>query len=190
MEGPSAIRVLVVLLLFGALAYFALRLWRDKRGQRAAGKDIDFRPTIGFTRQDGWKSMALLLENRSADPVWTEEIEIILSDLDASEQAFEPSFRQVHKIRQHVRPSDVLPISLVEPVYNAAGQPQRKYSCVMSSVLRYRSGEKWYEEPMKTYRLYMAGLTVVDIRRERKTARNLKRQDKSQDLHPVDTNLK
>jgi hypothetical protein len=39
---------------------------------------VTFRPSIGFTRLDGWAALALLLENRSDVKAWTEEVEIVL----------------------------------------------------------------------------------------------------------------
>jgi hypothetical protein len=62
----------------------------------------------------------------------------------------------------------VLPISLSQVIYKAAGDPQRKYSCVLSSVLRYRIGEEQFEKQMENYRLQMLGLTASSIQRERK----------------------
>src|SRR5580704_1266138 len=132
-----AIRALVLLLLVGGLIYFALRIWRGRRRAGPEDKDADFRPSIGFTRQDGWQSVALLLENKSDTHVWTEEIEIGLTDLVADHQTSEASCQEIQKIHQTVQARDTLPISLVELIYNAAGRPQRKYSCVLSSIVRF-----------------------------------------------------
>ena len=120
-------------------------------------------PKIGFSRLDGWKSVALLLDNKSDAAVWTEEIEIALTGLVANQQASDATCHEIQKVHQTVRGRDLLPVSLVETIYRAAGKPQRKYSCVMSSIVRYRVGEKWYEEPMKAYQLRMIGLTVAGI---------------------------
>jgi hypothetical protein len=181
---------LILILLAGVLANFALRIRRGKARPGKHRNGVDFRPSIGFARQDGYKSVALLLMNKSRAPVWTEEIEIALTELSADQQTSEASCREIHKIHQTVSPNDMLPISLVETIYLAAGKPQRKYSCVLSSVVRYRVGEKWFEEPMTAYRLRMTGLTVAGIRRERKSAYDFKTQQISQDLHPVETNSK
>jgi hypothetical protein len=81
----------------------------------------------------------------------------------------------------------MLPVSLVEAIYNAAGRPQRTYSCVMSSLVRYRVGEKWIQEPMKVYRLKMAGLTVSGARQDRKAGYKFQSHKKSDDLQTVDT---
>ena len=185
-----AFRFFLVLLFIGALAYFALRIWRRKRDLPKNNIGIDFRPSIGFTRLDGWASLALLLENKSDGNVWTEEIEIVLTDLIANDQTSEASCHEIQKIRQVVRPLDMLPISLVETIYKAAGKPQRKYSCVMSAIVRYRAGEGWFEKPMQPYRLKMAGLTVVSNRREGWTKSEFKPQDKYLDSHTVDKRSK
>ena len=186
----TPIRALVLLLPTGALVYVALRIRRGKAGPRKRRDGIDFRPSIGFARQDGFKSVAVLLTNKSRAHVWTEEIEISLTELSANEQTTEASCHEIHKIRQTVSPRDLLPVSLVEAIYTASGKPQRKYSCILSSVVRYRVGEKWFEEPMPAYRLSMIGLTVAGIRRERKSAYDFKTQGKPQDLRPVGTNSK
>src|ERR1019366_7670890 len=180
MNWLIAFRVFLFLLFIGALAHLALRIWRRGRNRGAKDTGVDFRPSIGFTRLDGWASLAVLLANKSDSNVWTEEIEIVLTDLIANEQTSEASGHEIHKIRQTVRPLDMLPISLVETIYKAAGKPQRKYSCVMSAIVRYRAGEEWFEKPMQPYRLKMAGLTVASRRREQWTQSVFKPQDKSQ----------
>jgi hypothetical protein len=179
-------RLFAGLLLAGALCYFAFRIWRGKVN-RASDTGIDFHPTIGFARQDAFKSIAVLLFNKSDDIVWTEEIEIVLTELEANQQATTASCHEVLKIRQAVPAHDMLPISLVETIYNAAGRPQLRYSCVMSSVVRYRAGEEWFEEPMKIYRLKMAGLTVSGARQDSKAGHTFKPQEKPLDLQAVDT---
>lgn len=180
MDWPMASRIFAGLLVAGVLIYFALRIRRGKRN-RINDSGIDFRPTIGFALQDGYKSIAVLLFNKSDDPVWTEEIEIVLTELVANQQAAVASCHEIHKIRQAVPARDMLPISLVETIYNAAGRPQLRYSCVMSSVVRYRSGEEWFEDPIKTFRLKMAGLTVSGARQDRKAGFKFTPQEKPQD---------
>jgi hypothetical protein len=49
-------------------------------------------------------------------------------------------------------------------------------------VLRYRIGEEWFEKKMENYRLRMIGLTVADVRRERKPVPSIQPLDKSQDV--------
>jgi hypothetical protein len=190
LDWLNPIRASILLLLTGALAYMVLRIWRGKANSGKRRDGVDFYPSIGFALQDGFKSVALLLANKSRAQVWTEEIEIALTDLTANQQTSEATCHEIHKVRQTVSPRDLLPISLVEAIYTAAGRPQRKYSCILSSVVRYRVGERWFEEPMRAYRLRMIGLTVAGIRRERKSAYVFKPQDKPQDLRPVGTNTK
>jgi hypothetical protein len=150
------------------LGYFALRTWRKRNSANLRDKRDGFRPGIGFTRLDGMASLSLLLDNRSKNYVWAEEIEIFLTDLVANDQTTDATFRQTQKIRQMVRRGDMLPISLCEAIYKAAGDPQRKYSCVMSSVLRYKIGEEKFEMKMDNFRVNMMGLTAASVHRERK----------------------
>src|ERR1700676_958599 len=173
----------ILLLVFGiALGYTVVRVWRQRNGRDAMDGKSGFRPQIGFTRLDGMVSLSLLLENESDTYVWVEEIEIFLSGLRAEEQATEPSFRGIQKIRQLVHSGDMLPISLCETIYKAAGNPQRKHTCVMSSVLRYRIGEEQFEKKMENYRLRMMGLTISGIRRERNPVSPFQIQEEFQNV--------
>jgi hypothetical protein len=179
------------LLLFPlVLGYASLRVSRRRNGRNAAGKDAGFRPQIGFTRLDGMMSLSLLLDNESSGFVWAEEIEIFLNGLIAEEQTVEASCHEVQKIRQTIRAGDMLPISLCEAIYKAAGNPQRRYSCVISSILRYRVGEEWFEKAMESYKLRMLGLTVSGIRRERKPVPHFQIRVKSEEVPEISKKLK
>jgi hypothetical protein len=188
-DSLNTFRVPLAFLFIGAVTYLVLRIRRRLRDSATRDSGVDFRPSIGFTHLDGGASLALLLENRSDCNVWTEEIEIVLTDLIAKDQTG-ASCHEVQKIRQAVRPLDMLPVSLVETIYKAAGEPQRKYSCLMSAMVRFRAGEEWFEEPMPPYSLKMAGLTVVSNRRERWTKSEFKPQDKSRDSQMAGTKSK
>ncbi|MGH9680608.1 MAG: hypothetical protein ACRD4Y_11720, partial [Candidatus Acidiferrales bacterium] len=84
----------------------------------------------------------------------------------------------------------MLPISLVETVYLAAGKPQREYFCSMSSVVRFRVGEKWFEEVMPVYELDMVGLTVSGIRLDPRPSYDFKAQQKPRDFNPAISQMK
>ena len=159
-----------------------LRFRRNGSRRDPGVRNSGFRPQIGFTRLDGMVSLSLLLENESSKYVWAEEIEIFLSGLKAEQQAADPACHGVQKIRQVVRSGDTLPISLCEAIYKAAGNPQRKYSCLLSSVLRYRIGEEWFEKKMENYKIRMIGLTVADVHRERRPVPSIQPLDNSQDV--------
>jgi hypothetical protein len=178
----NLMRVGVYLAIAVALGYTVLRFRRKQNGFDSRERNHGFRPQIGFTRLDGMVSLSLLLQNESGKSVWAEEIEIFLSGLEAEQQTSEPSCRGIQTIRQMVRSGDTLPISLCEAIYKAAGSPQRKYSCVMSSVLRYRIGEEWFEEKMQNYNLRMIGLTVADVQRERKRVPSIQPGKKSREV--------
>jgi hypothetical protein len=173
-----------------ALGYTALRIWRGRKVPDPMDKGGGFRPRIGFTRLDGMASLSLLLANGSKTNVWAEEIEIFLSGLSADEQTAKPSSHEIQKIRQIVSPRDTVPISLSEVIYKAAGDPQRKYSCVLSSVLRYRIGEERLEKKMENYRIQMIGLTASGVHRERKPVQPFQTQEKPQDVPAIATRLK
>jgi hypothetical protein len=150
------------------LSYVALRNWNRSQAADTPDRSAGFRPIIGFSRFDGMQSLSLLLANNSGKDVWVEELELFLSGLSAEEQTAEPSFHEIQKIRQMVPFGDTPPISLAQVIYKAAGAPQRNYSCVLSSILRFRIGEERFEKPMENYRVRMLGLTAVGLQRERK----------------------
>jgi hypothetical protein len=172
------------------IGYSALRIWRQRKGSLTKDKSDGFRPRIGFTRMDGMESLSLLIPNGSNTYVWAEEIRIFLSGLIAEQQTAEPSYHETQQIRQMVGPDDMLPISLAQIIYKAAGNPQRKYSCVLSSVLRYRIGEEWFEKNMDAYRIRMIGLKASGIDLERKPVQPPRIQDKTQDIPQIATKLK
>jgi hypothetical protein len=175
------IAVGVFLLVIAVIAaYVAVRVWQLRNGVDPGNRGNGFRPRIGFTRLDGMESLSLLLDNRSQGFVWAEEIEVFLTGLSADQQTAEPTCHGVQKIRQMVRGGDLLPISLAQVIYNAAGDPQRKYTCVLSSVLHYRTGEEWFEKNMENYRIRMTGLKASGIDRERKPVQLPARPTKSQ----------
>jgi hypothetical protein len=184
------IRATFLLVFATALGYSLLRYWRRRNAPDPTDRSAGFRPCIGFTRLDGMASLSLLLANGSKKNVWAEEIEIFLSGLSAEEQTAQPSFHEIQRIRQMVPPGDTSPISLSEVIYKAAGDPQRKYSCVLSSVVRYRIGEEWFEKKMENYRLQMLGLTASGIHRERKPVPPFQPLDRSRNLPAVAARLK
>jgi hypothetical protein len=173
-----------------ALGYSVLRFWRRGNNLDPLNRSAGFSPRIGFTGLDGMASLSLLLANGSKKYVWAEEIEIFLRNLSAEEQTADPTCHEIQKIRQMVPSGDTLPISLSGVIYKAAGDPQRNYSCVLSSVLRYRVGEEQFEKKMETYRLRMLGLTASGIQREREPVDPFQAQDKSQDVPALATRLK
>ena len=84
----------------------------------------------------------------------------------------------------------MLPISLCEVIYKAAGNPQRSYSCVLSSVLRYRIGEELFVRPMENYRIRMKGLTVTSVHRERKPVPPIQVPENPRDIPAIAAKLK
>ena len=190
MDWLISMRV-VYLLVFGiVLGYTALYLRRRRNSSDSTEMGAGFRPRIGFTRLDGMAALSLLLANGSETYVWAEEIEIFLTDLVADDQTAKPSLREIQKIRQMVGPRDTLPISIAEVIYKAAGDPQRRYSCILSSILRYRIDEERFEKDLGTYRVRMTGLVASGIHRERKPVQHFQTQDKSQDVPAVAARLK
>src|ERR1700733_2039600 len=109
------------MILFGGLAYVAVRrlLPRDTT--------FDLEPELSITRKNGWALLDLVLQNRSKQPIWAEQATFALADLDADFQGTAASGEGALLIRQTLRPGSALRISLIEPVYTAAGKPQGEY---------------------------------------------------------------
>ena len=170
------------LLVVIVLGYVGLRYWRQRSGADPTDRSAGFRPSIGFSRLDGMESLSLLLENKSRKNVWVEELEIFLSTLSAEDQTAEATLHGIQKIRQMVPSGDLLPISLAQVIYKAAGGPQRNYSCVLSAVLRYRIGQEEFEKQMESYRVRMLGLTATGIQGERKPLLRFETSRKPQDV--------
>jgi hypothetical protein len=180
-------RAIVLLVFLVAFGYAALRVWLRKSNARDSENRSDgFLPRIGFTRLDGMESLSLLLANENRTHVWAEEIEITLSNLVAISQTAEPSLHEIQKIRQLIPPGDTQPISLAGMIYKAAGEPQRRHSSVLSSVIRYRIGEKWFEKNLDNYRIRMIGLTASGVQRQRKAVQGSKQPSgKSQPIQAM-----
>lgn len=168
-----------------ALGYSTFLLWRRRSGTNSTNPCNGFRPKIGFSHLDGMATPALLLTNDSNAFVWVEGIEIFLTDLRADEQVSEPSCCGTLKIRQTVPAHDLLPISLATCIYKAAGEPQRHYSCVLSSTVRYRIDEEWFEKELEVYRIRMIGLIAARVRRERNFVPPSPSRDKSPDAREI-----
>lgn len=166
MMTPAILLLLVGVASSSAAAYF----WRRKRDEDTPANRKRFRPVLGFTRLDGGESLSLLLTNDSSERVWVEEIELFLSALKADQQTSEASCHGIQKILQAVRSGDMLPVSLAQAIYNAAGSPQRRYSCLLSSVVRYRIGEESFEKTMDNYRIQMNGMKASRVYRESKSS--------------------
>jgi len=188
---PMILMRAIFLLAFAiAAGYAALRIRRRRNGRDPKDRSDGFRPRIGFTRLDGMASLSLLLANGSKNYVWVEEIEIFLSGLIAEEQTATPTCHEIQKIRQMVAEGDTVPISLCEVIYKAAGDPQREYSCVLSSVLRYRIDEEPFERELENCRLQMLGLTASGVRRERRPVHPVPLPEKSLDVPVLAAKLK
>jgi hypothetical protein len=179
------IRAAFLLICVIAVGYAALRLWRRRNGASASDGSDGFRPTIGFSRLDGMESLSLLLENKSRAHVWAEEIEIHLGNLVAENQSCEAPLHGILKIRQMIRVGDMLPISLAGAIYKAAGEPQRKHSSILSSVLRYRIGEECFEKNLENYRIQMIGLTASGVQRDRNAVPRIQKAEEPQPVHAM-----
>ncbi len=141
--------------------------WRRKNETESEQIEVAFAPELRIVRNDGWVSLELLLANDANVMVWVEEAIVVLTDLDANWQTSISTGQAKHEIRQNVRGNESLGLSLAGAIYDAAGRPQGKYSCLISVDVRYRVGEAWFNRTLDTYKVEMAALTVFELRRSR-----------------------
>ena len=141
--------------------------WRKTKSKPSpADSQTDFSALLRIFRQDGWVYLELLLINLSEVPVWVEHATIVLSELEANWQTSISTGQAKHPIRQNVGPDDTLRVSLAGAIYDAAGRPQGKYSSLVITTVRYRVGDKWFNQTLDVYRVEMGALTVFSLRRE------------------------
>src|SRR4029078_2159782 len=102
------------------------RWWR-KKNETARDRGAEFPSELRITESGGWVSLELLLENRSTQPVWIDDVQLALTDLAAQLQTSEPNGQGLVSIQHNIRPRDFFRLSLAEALYDAAGKPQRSY---------------------------------------------------------------
>jgi hypothetical protein len=149
--------------------------WRRKNRPESKSAQIKFAPQLILRRKDGWKYLELLLVNGSSWTVWVEEAGIVLANLRAILQTEIAAGEARCEILQNVGPNEKLGVSLAEAVDNAAGRPQGKYSCLVTTNVRYRVFEEWCDVKLETCRVEMAGLLAVGLSRARWYDRRIKR---------------
>ena len=132
--------------------------WRKKNAAQ-----IKFAARLGIIRENGWVYLQLHLLNRSSWTVWVKEATVTLIDLDAQEQTTVPTGQATHGILQNIVPNDSLSVSLARAIYDAAGRPQGRYSCLVVPNVLYRVLDEWRNVKLETYRVEMVALTVVSL---------------------------
>jgi hypothetical protein len=142
------------------------RWWR-KTGSESEHIDIKFAPRLKINRYEGGGSLDLLLVNDAGMTVWAEEAIVGLTDLDVIWQTSIPTGQNRHEIRQNIGANESLELSLVEAIYDAAGRPQGRYSCLICVDVRFRVGEEWFNKTLDPCRIEMNTLKVLGLRRLR-----------------------
>jgi hypothetical protein len=129
-------------------------------GRRMAGLTIALDKVAG--------SLNLVIVNRSRIDIWAEEAKVALSDLETDGKAPTPATHTILTIRRYVTPSETLRVNLADTVYKAAGRPRAMYSCLVSTVIRYRTDEsdqQQFEQTLPSYRAKMISLVPISLRR-------------------------
>jgi hypothetical protein len=142
------------------------RLWRKTRAESEYAES-SFAPELRIIRDDGWTSLELLLVNNATMTVWVEEAKVVLTDLDANWQTSFPTGQASHEIRQNVIAKEMLSVSLAGAIYDAAGRPQGRYSCLAYIDVHFRFDDDWFSKTLETYKVQMGALTVLGLHRLR-----------------------
>jgi hypothetical protein len=142
------------------------RWWRKTKAE-PGGFQIDFSARVRLFRQDDWTYLELSLVNRSNVTVWVEEAVVVLSNLEANWQTSISTGQARHKVLQNIRPNDTLGVSLVGSIYEAAGRPQGRYSCLVNIEVHCRFDDEWFSKTLETYKVEMGALTVHGLHRLR-----------------------
>jgi len=145
---------------------FWIRLlpWRRKDRADSKSAQIKFACQLGFTQENGWNYLELLLVNRSSWAVWVEEANIRIDDLYSLSQTTVPTEQSKIVIRQIVEPRNTVGVSLAAALYDAAGRPQRQYSCIVRTDVNYSVFDEWSRTDAEPRRATMRGLSAVGLR--------------------------
>jgi hypothetical protein len=143
------------------------RRWR--KSKLAPGDSpTDFSASLKVFRQDGRVYLELLLVNGSDYSVWVEEASIVLSELEANRRTSISTGQSELQILQNIGADETLRVSPIGAIYDAAGRPQGKYSCLVFASVCYRIDNEWFNHALDTYRVEMGALTVLRLRRTRR----------------------
>jgi hypothetical protein len=145
---------------------FWIRLlpWRRKDRADSKSAQIKFACQIGFNQENGWNYLELLLINRSSWAVWVEDANIHIDDLYSISQTSVPTEQAKIVIRQIVEPRNIVGVSLAAALYEAAGRPQRQYSCIVRTDVNYSVFDEWSSTNAEPRRATMRGLSAVGLR--------------------------
>ena len=139
-----------------------LRWW--KRKTELERVESDFSANLRIIHDYGAVSLDLQLVNGSSRILWVEEAVVVLADLDANSQTSIASGQACLAIRQNIRSNEMLELSPVNAIYDAAGTPQGKYSFLIYIDVRYRVDEEWCHKSLDPYKVQMGALMLRSLR--------------------------
>ena len=148
------------------MASCLVTLVRHLRGN-SRRSESDFKANLKIIHHNDWVSLVLGFVNNANLDVWIQEAFVVLTDLDAIWQTSIPTNQTAQQICQNVEPDENFRWSLANAIYDAAGRPQGRYSCLISVDVRCRINEKWFHKILDNYTVEMAALKVLGLRRSR-----------------------
>jgi len=123
-----------------------------------------FSANLRIIHDYGAMLLVLLIENNSNRTVWVEEAVVSLTELDADWQTSTENTQAILGVRQSIGPHEILELSPVNTIYEAAGRPQGKYSSIMHIDVRYRVDDKWCHKTLDAYKIKMGALMLLGLR--------------------------
>jgi hypothetical protein len=160
-------KLFALMVLSGGLAVLlALRFWRRHNAPNSS-REVCVKAELASTRTRGWTFFNLVLANHSRMRVAIVDVTLVMTDLVAKFQSGPPANQTTLKIRRMVKPGEVLPLSLIETFYAAAGKPQGGYSFVVAATIRYRAHGDLFEQALPLYRAKMFALSPNALQRIR-----------------------
>lgn len=161
---PLSIKLIVIVVAILSIVWLALKVWRDNRG---LDSEVNLKADLHVSKDQGWTFFNLLLVNGCRMNVAVVDATFTISGLVAQFQASPAATETTFKIRRIVKPGAALGVDLVEHFYNAAGRPQRSYTFVVATTVRYRARGKVVEQALPLYRVKMFALSANRLWRVR-----------------------
>lgn len=135
--------------------------WRQKDRPDSKSAQIKFSCLLALNQDGRGNHLELLIVNRSSWTVWVEQASISFNELTAPFQSAVPHDRTEIQVGRNIEPHKILRVDIAKVLYEAAGRPQRHYSCLVSTYVLYSVFNEWCKTKTKSCRVTMQGVNAV-----------------------------
>jgi hypothetical protein len=170
-QSETGFRLASVLLAVVGLMYRAMTIPKGLLNWASTIVDGCFsnktgRPRLILTLEKEVGELNLVISNRSCRGIWAQEARVHLIDVKTNGETYTPSGATL-RICEFIGPSETLRISLIGTIYDIAERPQGVYSCLISTVMRFRPDEsdEEFEQTVAPYDAAMVALVPISLRR-------------------------